>query len=130
MYVIKNTVTDMIIGKFKTDAEFTHFMRRIAVENDDAELSITCLGEAMDYLNNYCDNLELLDPAKSTYTISLTFTDIEEANPLEAVKKIIGWIKNDGVDDMIFDVTNELTDEKFTVDMSENEEDAVLPNND
>jgi len=127
MYVIKNTVTDMIIGKFKTDAEFTHFIRRIAVENDDAELSITCLGEAMDYLNNYCSNLKLLDPSEHTYEISLTFTDIQENSPLEAVKKIIGWIKDDGVDDMIFEVRNEMTDEKVTVDMSENENDAVLP---
>jgi hypothetical protein len=127
MYVIKNTVTDMIIGKFKTDAEFTHFMRRIAVENDDAELSITCLGEAMDYLNNYCSNLKLLDPSEDTYTISLTFTDIQEKTPLDAVKKIIGWVKDDGVDSMTFDVTNEMTGEKFSVDVGEEEEDAVLP---
>lgn len=45
----------------KSDAEFTHFMRKIAVENGDEELSITCLGEAMDYLNNYCPNLTLLN---------------------------------------------------------------------
>ena len=127
MYIIKNTVTDMIIGAFKTDNEFTHFMRKIAVENDDEELSITCVGEAMDYLNNYCSNLTLLDPKDCTYSISLEFTDIQEENPLEAVKKIIGWIKDDGVDDMVFTVTNEQTDERHTVDMSEEEEDAVLP---
>lgn len=65
---------------------------------------------------------------KETYTVSLTFTDIDSKNPLEAVKKIIGWIKDDGVDHMIFDVTGEISNNKFTVDMSE-EEDAVLLNN-
>lgn len=127
MYIIKNIVEDKIIVTLKTDAEFTHFMREIAIENDDENLSITCVGEAMDYLNNYCSNLTLVDPKNCTYTITLEFTDIQETNPLEAVKKIIGWIKNDGVDEMIFEVTNEQTNEKFTVDMSENEEDAVLP---
>ena len=66
---------------------------------------------------------------KETYTVSLTFTDIDSKNPLEAVKKIIGWIKDDGVDHMIFDVIGETSNNKFTVDMSEEEEDAVLPNN-
>lgn len=42
------------------DNEFIHFMRCIAVENDDQELSITCLDEAKDYLANYCSNLQLI----------------------------------------------------------------------
>jgi hypothetical protein len=69
---------------------------------------------------------------KETYTVSLTFTDIDSDNPLEAVKRIIGWIKDvdDGIDAMTFDVIGEISNDKFTVDMSEDEEDAVLPNND
>ena len=43
-----------------SDAEFIHFMRLIAIENGDEELSITSLGEAKDYLENYCPNLTLL----------------------------------------------------------------------
>lgn len=40
-----------------TIPEFIHRVRAIAVENDDAEMSITTLGEAQDYIDNYCDNL-------------------------------------------------------------------------
>jgi hypothetical protein len=50
-------------------------------------------------------------------------------SPKEAVDKIAKWIK-EGVDDMIFDAENEITGDKFTVDLSEDEEDQVLPNND
>jgi hypothetical protein len=63
-----------------------------------------------------------------TYSVSLTFTDIDAKNPLEATKKILKWLSE--ADAMVYDVTNELTQEKFTVDLSEDDADAVLPNND
>lgn len=56
-YSIFNKVEDKHLGIF-TEAEFVHKVRQIAVENDDAELSITCIGEAEDYLREYCSNLE------------------------------------------------------------------------
>ena len=126
MYVVKNTVTDMIIGKFN-EIEFIDFMNNIRIENEDVDFSILGVSDAEEYLEDYCSNLKLLDTSEHTYEISLTFTDIQENSPLEAVKKIIGWIKDDGVDNMIFEVRNEMTDEKVTVDMSEDENDAVLP---
>ena len=73
-------------------------------------------------------NEEHID-VKPTFTVSLTFTDIDAKDPLKAVKKILKWIEEEA-DAMIYDVTNEVTNEKFTVDLSEDDEDAVLPNND
>lgn len=61
MYRIHHNIDDEKITVLKNDAEFVHFMRQIAIENEDAELSITCIGEAMDYLTEYCSNLTLLD---------------------------------------------------------------------
>jgi hypothetical protein len=74
------------------------------------------------------DNTEHVDNAQ-TYSVSLTFTDIQAKNPLEATKKILKWIEEDA-NTMIYDVEDELTNEKFTVDLSEDDADAVLPNND
>lgn len=74
------------------------------------------------------DNTEVSIEAK-TFEVTLTFTDIMAKNPLEATKKILKWIEEDAAN-MIYDVKNESTSEKFTVDLSENDEDAVLPNND
>lgn len=65
---------------------------------------------------------------KKSYTISLTFTDQQFHNPLEAVKDFCKSIKKDG-HRFIYDVEDEETGEKFTVDLSEDDEDAVLPNN-
>jgi hypothetical protein len=74
------------------------------------------------------DNTEVSIQSK-TFEVTLTFTDIQAKNPLEATKKILKWIEEDA-SNMIYDVKNELNGEKFTVDLSENDEDAVLPNND
>lgn len=64
-----------------------------------------------------------------TFTVSLTFECIDANNPLEAAKKALQWIKN-GADNMIYDVLDEDNEDKFTVDLSESDEDAVLINND
>ena len=66
-----------------------------------------------------------------TFTVSITFTDMIAKNPLEAAKKACNWLlENEDAKNMIYDVTDEVTNNKFTVDLSEEDEDAVLPNND
>ena len=64
-----------------------------------------------------------------TYTISITFTDQQAKNPIEAVENFIESLKEDA-NSCIYDVEDEETGEKFTVDMSEDDENKVLPNND
>jgi hypothetical protein len=54
---------------------------------------------------------------------------VQAENPLEAAKEANRLAFNEG-DTFIYDVEDEETGEKFTVDLSENDEDAVLPNND
>jgi hypothetical protein len=69
-----------------------------------------------------------------SFKVSLNFESIDAQTPQDAVKTIVSWISGGGsgggVNQMIFDVENEITGEKFTVDLSEDEEDQVLPNND
>jgi hypothetical protein len=74
------------------------------------------------------ENMEHVDK-KPTFTVRLEFTDVDAKNPLEASKKILNWIQ-ESADEMIYNVINEVTEEKFTVDLSEDDEDAVLPDND
>lgn len=63
-----------------------------------------------------------------TYTISVTFTDQLAENPLQAVENFIKFLKEDA-NSYIYDVEDEETEEKFTVDMSEDDENKVLSNN-
>lgn len=57
MLVLKNTCENIILGSY-SEGEFTYKIREIAIENGDEELSITTLGEAQDYVDNYCGNLD------------------------------------------------------------------------
>jgi hypothetical protein len=61
MFNILHNIDGEKVSTLKTEQEFTHFMRNIAIENDDEDLSITTFGEAKDYLENYCPNLTLLN---------------------------------------------------------------------
>lgn len=83
--------------------------------------------DGMDGGKHNSDNTEHVDNMQ-TYSISLTFTDISADNPLKAVKKILEWLED--ANTMIYDVKDELTGNKFTVDLSEDDDNAVLPNND
>jgi len=60
MYYILHNTDNEKVTILKDDANFVHFMRNIAVENGDEELSITNISEAMDYFENYCPNLTFL----------------------------------------------------------------------
>ena len=67
--------------------------------------------------------------ANKTFHVSVVFDSVSAENELKAAKIVAGWLKNDATD-FIYDVTDEETENKFTVDLSEDDEDAVLPNND
>lgn len=125
MYRIRNTVEDKIIGEF-TDAEFIEFVCKIVIENEDYNFSVLGTSDAIEYIEDFCDDLELVE--KKFYTISLVLTDQQYHNPLDAVKDFFNTIKEHG-HTLIYDVEDEETGEKFTVDLSEKDEFAVIPNN-
>ena len=58
-YRVTNNIENTVFPIFNNDAELIHFTRKIAVENEDEDLSIIHIGEAKDYLMNYCHNLDL-----------------------------------------------------------------------
>jgi hypothetical protein len=62
---------------------------------------------------------------KQTYVVTVTFDLISANNPLEASKKVSEMLKK-ASHELIYDVENELTGEKYSVDLSE---DTVSPNN-
>lgn len=65
-----------------------------------------------------------------TFEITLGgFSAQEGENPLDAVKRFVEFLKDTNLDELTYDVTDEETGEKFTVDLLEEDENAVLPNN-
>lgn len=78
------------------------------------------------------DNIETSTKSNS-YTVSITFECIGAKNPLEAAKIVAKWlVEDDGQGnafEMVYEVNDEITNEKFTVDLDADDEFAVLPNN-
>ena len=65
------------------------------------------------------------------YSITLGgFTAQEGENPLEATKRFVEFLQETNLNELVYDVEDEVTGEKFTVDLSEDDVNAVLPNND
>lgn len=63
-----------------------------------------------------------------TYTISLEgFSAQEGDNVLDAVKRFVEILKTCDLEQMIYSVTDEETGEEFSVDLGEDDENAVLP---
>jgi hypothetical protein len=69
--------------------------------------------------------------AKKLYTITLGgFTSQEGETPLEATKRFVEFLKGCNLNELVYDLVDDETGEKFSVDLSESDEDAVSPNND
>ncbi len=59
------------------------------------------------------------------HTVVLRFDAVEAKNPLEAAKIIAEWCA-EGARELAYDVTEESTGKQFSVDLSEEDADAVL----
>lgn len=58
MYSIYNKVEDKIIFK-GNESKFIDFTNKIVIENEDYQMSILSVSDAIEYIEDYCDNLEL-----------------------------------------------------------------------
>ena len=59
MYIVKNNVEDKIIFQGNSNP-FIDFMNKIRIENEDYDFSILGISDAVEYLEEYCGNLELI----------------------------------------------------------------------
>jgi len=81
--------------------------------------------DGMDGGKHNSDNTETTITPK-TFRVSIVFDCIDAKNPLDAAKKIAKWLEEDAK--VIYDVVDETTREAVSVDLSEDDEFAILPN--
>ena len=60
MYSLVNNIESKIINLSSDDTELINFVNKIRIENEDFDFSIICLSEAKEYIEVYCENLDLL----------------------------------------------------------------------
>ena len=60
MYKINNNVEDKVIGEFEDDLSFIEFVEKIVIENEDYNFSVLGVSDAIEYIEDYCSDLELI----------------------------------------------------------------------
>jgi hypothetical protein len=61
MFTLINTIDNNIIAVLKGDTEVIDKINEVRIENEDYDYSIIGLSDAKEYVEEFCDNLELLD---------------------------------------------------------------------
>ena len=61
MYTLINTIENEIIAELRTDSEIINKVNEIRIENEDFDFSIIGVLDAIEYIEDFCGNLELLD---------------------------------------------------------------------
>jgi hypothetical protein len=86
MYSLVNNLENKVIANLNSDAELIHKVRNIAVENEDNDLSILSLSEAKEYIEVYCDNLDLLIDSEVEEFLNNHGTEVLENEPSHYVE--------------------------------------------
>lgn len=60
MYKVFNHLENKVIFS-GNESEFINFMKKIVIENEDFDFSIIGVSDAKEYLEVYCDNLNLVN---------------------------------------------------------------------
>ena len=61
MYSLVNNIEGEVIAELKNDSELIDKVIKIVRENEDFDFSVLGIGDAIEYIELYCDNLDLLD---------------------------------------------------------------------
>jgi hypothetical protein len=60
MITLVNNVEDKVIGQFDNLSDLLEKMKQISLENEDDNWTFIGLGDVIEYVDDYCDNLTLI----------------------------------------------------------------------
>jgi hypothetical protein len=60
MYSIVNNLENEVIANLTSDAQLLTQVRAIAIENEDLDFSVLGISDAIEYIEDYCENLDLV----------------------------------------------------------------------
>jgi len=81
MFTLINTIDNNIIAALNGDAEVINKINEVRIENEDYDYSIIGLSDAKEYVEEFCDNLELLDNYEVEKFLDTHGIEVEENEP-------------------------------------------------
>jgi len=81
MYSLVNNLDNKVIANLNIDAELIDKVNEIRIENEDFDFSIIGLSDAKEYIEDYCDNLALLDDYEVKKFLDTHGIEVEDNEP-------------------------------------------------
>jgi len=86
MYSLVNNVEGDVIAKLKNDSELIDKVIKIVRENEDFDFSVLGISDAIEYIEDYCHNLDLLDDDEVAEFLSNHGIEVGENEPTHYVE--------------------------------------------
>ena len=64
MYSIVNNIEDKVVANLLSDVDLIYKVREIVAENGTSNFSVIGISDAKEYLEDYCEDLDLLDDSE------------------------------------------------------------------
>lgn len=81
MYSLVNNIEGKVIAELKNDSELIDKVIKIVRENEDFDFSVLGIGDAIEYIELYCDNLDLLDDDEVNEFLSNHGIEVQDNEP-------------------------------------------------
>jgi hypothetical protein len=81
MYSLVNNVENKVIANLTSDAQLLTQVRAIAIENEDFDFSFIGISDVKEYIEDYCDNLDLLVDSEVEEFLSNHGIEVEDNEP-------------------------------------------------
>jgi hypothetical protein len=81
MYSLVNNVENKVIANLTSDAQLLTQVRAIAIENEDFDFSFIGISDVKEYIEDYCDNLDLLVDSEVEEFLSNHSIEVSENEP-------------------------------------------------
>ena len=86
MYSIVNNLENKVIATSDSDRELIDKVDDIRVENEDVNFSVLGISDAKEYIEDYCDNLDLLIDSEVEQFLEDHAIEVQEDEPSNYVE--------------------------------------------
>lgn len=81
MYSLVNNLDNKVIANLSNDRELIDKVSKIVIENEDFDFSVLGISDAKEYIEDYCDNLDLLVDSEVAEFLEDHAIEVEENEP-------------------------------------------------
>ena len=81
MYSLVNNLDNKVIANLKNDSELIDKVSKIVIENEDFDFSVLGISDAKEYIEDYCDNLDLVVDSEVEQFLEDHAIEVEDNEP-------------------------------------------------